>query len=78
MTKPHYPKPKGAGRKPVDIDLMLRIHLLQHLFELSDPAAEEAMYDSRAMRRFVGIDLGKEPVPDETTMFKVSSFNGNE
>ena len=47
---------------------MLRIHFLQHWFELSDPGAEEALYDSRAMRQFVGIDLGKEPVPDETTM----------
>jgi IS5 family transposase len=49
---------------------MLRIHFLQHWFNLSDPAAEEALYDSRAMRRFVGIDLGQEPVPDETTICK--------
>jgi IS5 family transposase len=47
---------------------MLRIHFLQHWFELSDPGAEEALYDSRAMRQFVGIDLGQEPVPDETTI----------
>ena len=47
---------------------MLRIHFLQHWFNLSDPGAEEALYDSRAMRRFVGIDLGREPVPDETTI----------
>lgn len=47
---------------------MLRIHILQHWFELSDPGAKEALYDSRAMRQFVRIDLGKEPVPDETTM----------
>ena len=49
---------------------MLRIHFLQHWFELSDPGAEEALYDSRAMRGFVGIDLGREPVPDETTICK--------
>ena len=49
---------------------MLRIHFLQHWFNLSDPAAEEALYDSRAMRNFVGIDLGEEPVPDETTICK--------
>ena len=49
---------------------MLKIHFLQHGFELSDPAAEEALYDSPAMRLFVGIDLGKEPVPDETTICK--------
>ena len=66
--KPYYPKPKGAGRRPIGIERMLRIHFLQHWFELSDPGAEEALYDSRAMRQFVGIDLGKEPVPDETTI----------
>jgi len=49
---------------------MLRIHFLQHWFNLSDPAVEEALYDSRAMRHFVGIDLGREPVPDETTICK--------
>jgi len=68
VIKPYYPKPKGAGRRPIGIQRMLRIHFLQHWFELSDPGAEEALYDSRAMRQFVGIDLGKEPVPDETTM----------
>lgn len=66
--KPYYPEPKGVGRKPIGIERMLRIHFLQHWFELSDPGAEEALYDSRAMRQFVGIDLGKEPVPDETTI----------
>ena len=47
---------------------MLRIYFLQHWFNLSDLAVEEAVYDSQAMRRFVGIDLGHEPVPDETTV----------
>jgi len=68
VIKPYYSKPKGAGRRPIGIQRMLRIHFLQHWFELSDPGAEEALYDSRAMRQFVGIDLGKEPVPDETTI----------
>jgi len=68
VIKPYYPKPKGAGRRPIGIERMLRIHFLQHWFELSDPGAEEALYDSRAMRQFVRIDLGKEPVPDETTI----------
>lgn len=69
VIQPFYPKePKGAGRRPIGIERMLRIHFLQHWFELSDPGAEEALYDSRAMRQFVGIDLGKEPVPDETTI----------
>jgi len=49
---------------------MLRIHFIQHWFNLSDPAIEEALYDSRAMRNFVGIDLGREPTQDETTLCK--------
>ncbi len=49
------------------VERVLCIHLLQHWFNLSDPAAEEALYDSRALREFAGIDLGREPVPDETT-----------
>jgi IS5 family transposase len=70
VIKPFYPEPKGAGRRPKGIERMLRIHFLQHWFELSDPAAEEALYDSQSMRQFVGIDLGQEPVPDETTICK--------
>jgi transposase, IS5 family len=70
VIEPFYPKPEGAGRRPIGVERMLRIHFLQHWFELSDPAAEEALYDSRAMRQFVGIDLGQEPVPDETTICK--------
>ncbi|MGS2724286.1 IS5 family transposase [Porticoccus sp. GXU_MW_L64] len=69
-VEPFYPKPKGAGRRPIGIERMLRIYFLQHWFNLSDPAAEEAIYDSRAMRQFVGIDLGNEPAPDETTICK--------
>jgi IS5 family transposase len=65
-----YPKPEGAERPPVGLERMLRIHFLQHGSNLSDPAMEEALYDSLAMRRFVGIDLGREPVPDETTILK--------
>src|SRR6184192_1925362 len=49
---------------------MLRIYFLQQWFNLSDPAVEEALYDSVVMRQFVGIDLGCEPVPDETTVCK--------
>ena len=64
---PFYPKP-GTGRPPIGVERMLRIYLLQQWFNLSGPGVEEALYDSPAMRRFVGIDLGREPVPDETTM----------
>jgi IS5 family transposase len=64
-----YPKP-GNGRPPIGIERMLRISFLQHWFNLSDPAVEEALYDSPVMRAFVGIDLGREPAPDETTVCK--------
>ncbi len=67
LIEPVYPKP-GNGRPPVGVERMLRIYFLQHWFNLSDPAVEEALYDSLAMRRFVEIDLGREPVPDETTV----------
>src|SRR5207245_6112206 len=66
---PHYPQP-GKGRRPVGVERMLRIYFLQQWFNLSDPAVEEALYDSGGMRQFVGIDLGCEPVPDETTVCK--------
>ena len=69
LIEPVYPKP-GNGRPPIGLERMLRIYFLQQWFNLSDPAVEEALYDSLAMRSFVGIDLGREPVPDETTVCK--------
>ena len=70
VIEPVYPKADGPGRPPVGIERMLRLHCLQQCLNLSDPAVEEALYDSRAMRQFVGIDLGREPAPDETTICK--------
>jgi IS5 family transposase len=67
LIEPFYPK-AGNGRPPVGLERMLRLHFVQPWFNLSDPAAEEALYDSLSMRRFVGLDLGREPVPDETTI----------
>src|ERR1700719_4792686 len=69
LIEPHYPK-TGNGRPPVGVERMLRIYFLQQWFNLSDPAVEEALYDSPVMRQFVGIDLGEEPAPDETTVCK--------
>lgn len=65
--EPFYPK-AGNGRPPVGLERMLRMYFLQAWFNLSDPAVEEALYESLSMRAFVGIDLGCEPVPDETTV----------
>ena len=67
QIEPFYPK-AGNGRPPVGLERMLRIYFLQHWFNLSDPGAEEALYESRSMCRFAGIDLGREPVPDESTI----------
>jgi IS5 family transposase len=67
--EPYYPK-AGNGRPPVGLERMLRMYFLQQWFNLSDPAVEEALYDSVAMRHFVAIDLGQEPVPDQTTVCK--------
>jgi transposase, IS5 family len=67
LIEPHYPR-EGNGRPPVGMGIMLRVYFLQHWFNLSDPAAEEALYDSPALRRFAGIDLGRAPAPDETTI----------
>jgi len=70
VIEPVYPKADGSGRPPIGIDQMLRVLCLQQWFNLLDPAVEETLYDSRAMRQFVGIDLGREPVPDEMTICK--------
>lgn len=67
LIRPHYPKGKG-GRPPMPIETMLRIYFLQQWFDLSDPAAEDALYDSESMRRFVGLELSDDAVPDETTI----------
>ncbi len=67
LIEPHYPR-EGNGRPPVGLSIMLRICFLQHWFNLSDPGAEEALYDSPALRRFAGVDLGRAAAPDETTI----------
>jgi len=69
VIKPYYPKGK-RGRPPMGIEKMLRMYLLQIWFNLSDPATEDAIYDSYAMRKFSGIDFMTEAVPDETTLCK--------
>jgi len=65
----NYPKAglKG-GRPPMPLETMLRIYFLQNWYALSDPMAEETLYDSEAMRRFAGIELGDDRIPDETTI----------
>lgn len=69
VIEPYYPKGK-RGCPPMGIEKMLRMYLLQIWFNLSDPATEDAIYDSYAMRKFTGIDFMTEAVPDETTLCK--------
>ena len=69
VIEPHYPK-AANGRPPVGLERMLRMYFVQHWFNLADAACEDALLDSTALRRFVGIDLGRERVPDATTLLK--------
>src|SRR5438552_1221779 len=77
LIEPHYPKP-GNGRRPKELEQMLRIYFLQQWFNLADPAVEEALYDSATLRQFAEIDLGAEPVPDETNGVQVPAPAGRE
>jgi len=69
VIDPYYPKvgPKG-GRRPFPLTTMLRIYCLQQWYNLSDPGAEEALYDIQSMRTFCGLELGRDAIPDETTI----------
>ena len=69
LIVPHYPK-VGAqgGRRPFRLGVMLRIYCLQQWYNLSDPGAEEALYDIQSMRAFAGLELGRDAIPDETTI----------
>jgi transposase, IS5 family len=69
LIEPHYPKP-GNGTQPMGLEKMLRIYFMQQWFNLSDPAAEDSIYDSESMRRFANIELVEDVVPDETTILR--------
>jgi len=67
LIEPHYPK-AGNGRRPYPLAVMLRIYFLQQWYQLSDPGAEEALYDIQSMRAFASLELGCDAIPDETTI----------
>jgi IS5 family transposase len=69
VIEPHYPKAE-QGRPPHSMPRMLRIYFMQQWFNLSDPAMEDAQYDSESMRWFAGIDRAADLVPDETTILR--------
>ena len=62
LIEPHYPK-AGKGRHPYPLEVMLRIYFLQQWYQLSDPGAEEALYDIQSMRAFAGLELGRDTTP---------------
>lgn len=69
LIEPHYPKGE-RGRPTLGIEKMLRVYFLQQWFDLSDPLAEDSLYDSESMRRFVGIALSEDAVPDESSILR--------
>jgi len=69
LVEPYYPV-AGNGRQPVGLSIMLRLYFVQHWFNLSDPGAEDALYESPVLRRFAGVDLGRAAAPDETTILR--------
>jgi len=69
VIAPYYTE-SPIGRRRIPLERMLRIYFMQQWFNLSDPAAEDALYDSESMRRFAGIELGEDAVPDETTLVR--------
>ena len=70
QIEPFYPKGEGRGRPPIGLQRMLRMYIAQQCFGLSDEGAEDAIYDSQAVRAFVGVDLARESAPDATTLLK--------
>jgi IS5 family transposase len=69
LIEPHYPKGRAAGgRPPLPLERMFRIYCLQQWYDLSDPGAEEALYDSITMRSFAGVRADDDVIPDETTI----------
>lgn len=70
VISPFYPTTGNRGRPPIGLERMLRMYVAQQCFGLSDEATEDSLYDSQAIRRFVGIDLNREAAPDATTLLK--------
>ena len=73
LISPHYPV-AGRGRRPYPLRAMLKIHFMQQWFGLSDPAMEEALWETPLLRQFAGLSLDFEGVPDETTILKFRRF----
>ena len=68
VIKPHYPKAGRRGGQPKPLSAMLRIYFMQQWYGLSDPGMEDALYEIESMRRFAGLELVEDALPDETTI----------
>ena len=68
LIEPHYPTRGRQGRQPMPMRSMLRIYFMQQWYALSDPGMEDALYDTETLRRFAGMELGEDAIPDETTI----------
>lgn len=68
VIEPHYPKAGARGGQPKPLEAMLRIYLLQQWYGLSDPGMEDALYEIESMRRFAGLSLWDDGLPDESTI----------
>ena len=68
VIEPYYPKAGKRGGQPKPMSAMLRIYFMQQWYALSDPGMEDALYDIEVMRRFAGLELGEDALPDETTI----------
>jgi transposase, IS5 family len=70
LIEPHYPSSGRVGRPPIGVSRMLQMFFLQQWYRLSDEGLDDAVYDSQALREFIGIDLAREQVPDATALLK--------
>lgn len=74
LIEPSYPSSGRCGWPPMPVTTMLRIHFMQQWYALSDPAMEDALYEIESMRRFAGLELNEDTIPDETTILKFRRF----
>ena len=74
VIAPYYPANGRRGHPPIGLERILRMYIVQQCIGFSDEGAEDAVYDSQAIRRFVGIDMNREAASDATTLLKFRSL----
>lgn len=76
VIEPYYPKAGRRGRQPFPSATMLRLYFLQQWYALSEPGLEDALYEIESMRRFAGLELADDALPDETTILNFRRLLG--